>query len=197
MSIGVMPQSASLSKLPGSEPHSVALTNDGRIGNGSSFTPCGTAYSANDVIGCCVNFSDNVILFTKNGHQAGEHVCKLSLVPVSHTHARTHTRTHALLVHSRIAAEIAVGRAMLHDKSLYPAIGLSSPRREVHVNFGQEPFVFNFEHHKTVRACNPMCVWRGERRVCVCVCVDSSLSHPHVTKHLQQHGLFLLTLLNY
>lgn len=117
MSIGVMPQSASLSKLPGSEPHSVALTNDGRIGNGSSFTPCGTAYSANDVIGCCVNFSDNVILFTKNGHQA---------------------------------AEIAVGRAMLHDKSLYPAIGLSSPRREVHVNFGQEPFVFNFEHHKTV-----------------------------------------------
>ncbi|EGD80998.1 hypothetical protein PTSG_10942 [Salpingoeca rosetta] len=44
--------------------------------------------------------------------------------------------------------EVLLPASVSKGVAFYPAIGLTNARREVHVNFGQDPFVFNIDHYK-------------------------------------------------
>ncbi|MES1905208.1 MAG: Ran-binding protein 10 [Paramarteilia canceri] len=73
MAIGMSPITSNLSNLPGWEPDTYGYHgDDGNAficdGKGSSYGP---TYTSGDVIGCGVNFIDNVCFFTKNGCHLG------------------------------------------------------------------------------------------------------------------------------
>jgi Ran-binding protein 9/10 len=72
--VGFSTAKAALEKLPGWEPESWAYHGD----DGKSFCcaltgkPYGPMFTAEDVIGCGINFKNGTAFFTKNGSFLGE-----------------------------------------------------------------------------------------------------------------------------
>lgn len=71
--IGVASGSASLARLPGWEKTSFGYHgDDGQIFRGlQGGVPYGPMFTTGDVIGCCLNFIDNTVFYSKNGSRLG------------------------------------------------------------------------------------------------------------------------------
>eukprot|EP01103_Thecamoeba_quadrilineata_P016648 TRINITY_DN5615_c0_g1_i1.p1 TRINITY_DN5615_c0_g1~~TRINITY_DN5615_c0_g1_i1.p1 ORF type:complete len:455 (-),score=74.06 TRINITY_DN5615_c0_g1_i1:2-1366(-) len=70
--IGIGNSNATMNKLPGMEKHSFGYhTEDGSLHKGTAALPYGPTCTTGDVIGCCLNFLDNLVFFTKNGLRLG------------------------------------------------------------------------------------------------------------------------------
>eukprot|EP01102_Stenamoeba_stenopodia_P002199 TRINITY_DN11980_c0_g1_i1.p1 TRINITY_DN11980_c0_g1~~TRINITY_DN11980_c0_g1_i1.p1 ORF type:complete len:423 (-),score=89.33 TRINITY_DN11980_c0_g1_i1:31-1299(-) len=70
--IGLSSGTASLARLPGWEKNSFGYHgDDGQIFKGQGGIPYGPTFTTGDVIGCCFNFIDNTVFYTKNGHKLG------------------------------------------------------------------------------------------------------------------------------
>ncbi|GAM23411.1 hypothetical protein SAMD00019534_065860 [Acytostelium subglobosum LB1] len=84
--IGVCPQNMLLSRLPGWEKNSYGYHgDDGNLFKGAGAGKAyGPTYTTNDIVGCCVNFINNTIFFTKNGvplAEAANDIKGLTLYP--------------------------------------------------------------------------------------------------------------------
>jgi Ran-binding protein 9/10 len=83
--------------------------------DGDSKSYYGPTFSTGDIIGCCINFQERLIFYTRNGE----------LLDVAFTEISFH----------------AFEKSYKDD--IFPMIGLLSPGDHVRVNFGKESFVFN------------------------------------------------------
>jgi hypothetical protein len=110
--IGICTSVMQLTRLPGWERNTFGYHgDDGNLFRGSGTgKPYGPTYTTADVVGCCVNFINNTLFFTKNGIPLGE--------------AATEVRG-----------------------TYYPCVGLRTPGEIIEANFGQKPFVFDFEQY--------------------------------------------------
>lgn len=73
IAVGLSSYSCNLKSLPGWELNSYGYHgDDGKlyIGNGQG-SAYGNTFTTGDVIGCCINFIENNLFFTKNGTNAG------------------------------------------------------------------------------------------------------------------------------
>lgn len=117
--IGLCTADAATNKLPGwEERYSYGYhSDDGKTYNcnGTDGQDYGPTFTTGDVIGCCVSFLDRSCFFTKNGAKLG-------------------------------VAFRNVGRKSAGEfVPLYACVGLRSTDEEIEANFGQQPFLFDFE----------------------------------------------------
>ncbi|CAI2194596.1 19228_t:CDS:2, partial [Funneliformis geosporum] len=70
--IGFCTKSASLNKMPGWEDSSCGYHgDDGQIFFNSKGKPFGPKFMTGDTIGCCLNFRNNTVFYTRNGVNLG------------------------------------------------------------------------------------------------------------------------------
>eukprot|EP00053_Salpingoeca_punica_P008988 m.80271 g.80271 ORF g.80271 m.80271 type:complete len:425 (+) comp14838_c0_seq1:238-1512(+) len=118
--IGLCSSQASMGRLPGWEKNSYGYHGDD--GHAFRCSGTGTAYgptfTTGDTVGCCLNLLDRTCFYTKNG------------------------------VKLDIAFRNIALREDSHALSLHPCVGLRTPGEEVEANFGQQPFVFDFQAYR-------------------------------------------------
>lgn len=70
--IGLCAANTSLGRLPGWDEHSYGYhADDGFLFKGSGGESYGPTFTTGDTVGCCVNFRDNTVLYTRNGERLG------------------------------------------------------------------------------------------------------------------------------
>lgn len=129
MGIGLSCLGVNLNRLPGWEKNSYGYhADDGCIfsssATGQSYGP---TFSTGDVVGCGLNLISRSIFFTKNGINLGTATSDL---PVS------------LFL---VVLGWSVSSPLQANLPLFPAVGLQTPGEIVEANFGESPFVFDFE----------------------------------------------------
>lgn len=90
-------------------------SDDGMVYHDNVGKSYGPTFATRDIIGCCINFQERLIFYTRNGE----------LLDVAFT---------------EISFQ-AFDKSYRED--IRPMIGLYSPGDHVRVNFGKEPFMFN------------------------------------------------------
>lgn len=117
--VGFCAQSVALNRLPGWEPNSWGYHGD----DGHSFCcsgsgkPYGPTFTTGDIVGCCINFLDKSIFYTKNGVNLG----------IAFRDIQLPTEASKFV--------------------LYASVGMRTPGEIVDVNFGRRPFKFSIEHY--------------------------------------------------
>lgn len=111
--IGICTSIMPLTRLPGWERNTFGYHgDDGNLFKGSGVGKVyGPTFTTGDVIGCCVNYIQNSLFFTKNGIPLAEATSDIK-------------------------------------GTYYPCVGLRTPGEVVEANFGQSPYLFDFEQFK-------------------------------------------------
>lgn len=122
--------------LPGWEKNSYGYHADDGCVFSSSATgqSYGPTFTTGDVVGCGLNLILRSIFFTKNGINLGTAISDL---PVNNSLIWSHTYNAWFCVQGNLP--------------LYPALGLQTPGEVVEANFGESPFLFDFEGLLVVR----------------------------------------------
>jgi len=93
--------------------------DDGHLYSAEGGNSYGPIFTTGDVVGCCIDFENQLIFYTKNGE----------LLDVAFT-------------------DISFDEYEKPGKDdIYPTIGLHSVGEHVHVNFGKEPFVYEIRKY--------------------------------------------------
>ncbi|CAI8038699.1 Ran-binding protein 9 [Geodia barretti] len=149
MGIGLSTSGVNLNRLPGWEKQSYGYhADDGCVfsssGTGQAYGP---TFTTGDTVGCGFNLVERSIFYTKNGINIGTAVsevpvsCPLQLFSLISPLQSLSCLTSPSLVQPSLSLSLSP-QSSLH---LYPTVGLQTPGEIVEANFGESPFVFDFE----------------------------------------------------
>ena len=155
MGIGLSSNGVNLNRLPGWEKNSYGYhADDGCVfscsGTGQQYGP---TFTTGDVVGCGFNLVERTIFFTKNGISLGTAVSDVPVSQLSVPPPPSPPRSVPDL------SSYAYTHTLQSSQVLYPTVGLQTPGEVVEANFGEIPFVFDFEgmlavsYHDSCQSC--------------------------------------------
>lgn len=131
MGIGLSCLGVNLNRLPGWEKNSYGYHADDGCVFSSSATgqSYGPTFTTGDVVGCGFNLVSRSIFFTKNGINLGIATSDLPVILAAYHNSIIYPSSYDFQ----------------SNLPLYPAVGLQTPGEILEANFGESPFLFDFE----------------------------------------------------